>query len=58
MAGYFGGWVDTIINRAVDTVMAIPFLVLVIVVVAIIGPGLEGVFIGVMGVGWAHYMLV
>ena len=55
LAGYFGGWVDTIINRAVDTVMAIPFLVLVIVVVAVIGPGLEGVFIGVMGVGWALY---
>jgi peptide/nickel transport system permease protein len=55
VAGYFGGWIDAIINRAVDTVMAIPFLVLVIVVVAIIGPGLQGVFIGVMGVGWALY---
>ena len=55
LAGYFGGWVDTVINRAVDIVMAFPFLVVVIAVVAITGPGLVGIFIGVLAVGWALY---
>lgn len=55
IAGYFGGWVDTVVNRAVDIVMAFPFLVVVIAVVAITGPGLVGIFIGVLSVGWALY---
>ncbi|MCY4371212.1 MAG: ABC transporter permease [bacterium] len=55
LAGYFGGWVDTVVNRAVDIVMAFPFLVVVIAVVAITGPGLVGIFIGVLAVGWALY---
>ena len=55
VAGYFGGWVDTVVNRAVDIVMAFPFLVVVIAVVAITGPGLVGIFIGVLSVGWALY---
>ena len=55
LAGYFGGWVDTVVNRSVDIVMAFPFLVVVIAVVAITGPGLVGIFIGVLAVGWALY---
>ena len=55
LAGHFGGWVDTLVNRSVDIVMAFPFLVVVIAVVAITGPGLVGIFIGVLAVGWALY---
>jgi len=32
IAGYFGGWVDTLIMRLVDVVIAFPFLVLVIAI--------------------------
>ncbi len=41
--------------RLVDVAIALPFLVLVIAIVAIVGAGLTGVYIGVLVVGWALY---
>jgi peptide/nickel transport system permease protein len=55
IAGYFGGWVDTVIMRLVDVVIAFPFLVLVIVILAVVGPGLKGLYIAVLAVGWSMY---
>jgi peptide/nickel transport system permease protein len=55
VAGYFGGVVDAIISRIADTMIAFPFMVLVIAVIAIVGPGLLGVYIGITVVGWALY---
>jgi peptide/nickel transport system permease protein len=55
VAGYFGGWVDAVISRVVDVMLAFPFIVLVIAIVAITGPGVKGVLIGVPLVGWALY---
>jgi peptide/nickel transport system permease protein len=54
-AGYFGGRVDTLIARVSDTLIAFPFMVLVIAVIAIVGPGVKGVLIGVPIVAWALY---
>jgi peptide/nickel transport system permease protein len=54
-AGYRGGWVDTVVNRLVDTVVAFPFMVLILAIVAITGPGLTGAYVGVFAVGWALY---
>jgi peptide/nickel transport system permease protein len=55
VAGYFGGVTDMVISRAADVVIAFPFLVLVIAVVAIMGPGLWGASIGIIVGGWAMY---
>jgi peptide/nickel transport system permease protein len=55
IAGYRGGWLDTVVNRLVDTVVAFPFIVLILAIVAITGPGLKGAYIGVFAVGWALY---
>jgi peptide/nickel transport system permease protein len=55
VAGYFGGWIDAIITRVADTAIAFPFIVIVLAVVAVIGPGLYGVAIGILLVGWALY---
>jgi peptide/nickel transport system permease protein len=55
VAGYFSGWTDTVLMRLVDVVIAFPFLVLVIAVLAIIGPGLTGLYIAVLAVGWSIY---
>ncbi len=55
LAGYFRGWVDAITVRVIDAFIAFPFIVLVIAVVAILGPGLQGVYIGVLAVGWTLY---
>ena len=54
-AGYRGGRLDTLVNRLVDTVVAFPFIVLILAIVAITGPGLTGAYIGVFAVGWALY---
>jgi peptide/nickel transport system permease protein len=55
LAGYRGGWLDTVVNRFVDTVVAFPFIVLILAIVTIEGPGLTGAYIGVFAVGWALY---
>ena len=39
VAGYRGGWVDTVFMRAVDVMFAFPVLLLALAVVAILGPG-------------------
>lgn len=55
LAGFFGGRVDALISRTIDVVIAFPFIVVVIVIIAIAGPGLLGIIIGVPLVGWAVY---
>jgi peptide/nickel transport system permease protein len=55
VAGFFGGWVDTLLMRLVDVVIAFPFLILVIALLAIIGPGLTGLYVAVLAVGWSIY---
>jgi len=55
LAGYFGGWADTVVSRLADIFIAFPFIVLVIAVVAIVGPGVEGFLIGVPLAAWALY---
>lgn len=41
IAGIFGGWVDTLLMRITDTVIAIPPLIAIAIVVSIVGTGLE-----------------
>jgi peptide/nickel transport system permease protein len=55
LAGYFGGWLDALIGRAIDIVIAFPFLVLVIAIVAMLGPGLVNLYIAVTLVSWVLY---
>jgi peptide/nickel transport system permease protein len=58
IAGYFGGWLDTIIMRIVDVVIAFPFLIFVLAFVAVFGPGLTGIYVGLIGFGWAFFARV
>jgi peptide/nickel transport system permease protein len=55
IAGYFGGWVDAVLSRITDVMIAFPFMVLVIAVIAIVGPGVKGMLIGVPIAAWALY---
>jgi peptide/nickel transport system permease protein len=55
VAGYLGGWPERVIMRLTDVVIAFPFIVLVIAIIAIVGPGIEGVAIGLVSAGWAFY---
>src|SRR6185503_5073468 len=53
--GYLGGKLDTFIMRIVDVLMAFPFLILVIAIMSILGPGLTNLYIAVGAVGWIPY---
>jgi peptide/nickel transport system permease protein len=55
VAGYFGGTVDRLIMRVVDIVIAFPLIVLVMAILAIVGPGVQGLYIAVFAVGWSLY---
>ena len=55
LIGYYGGLLDTLFGRLVDLVVTIPFLVLVIAIVAVLGPGLINLYIAVSVVGWVAY---
>ena len=55
MAGYLGGIADTILGRAMDLVVTFPFLVLVIAIVAVLGPGLTNMYIAIAIAGWVPY---
>jgi peptide/nickel transport system permease protein len=50
LAGYFGGWINTVIMRLVDALLAFPPLVLMLAVAATLGGGLSSVLIA-LGIG-------
>ena len=55
VAGYVGGAADTALMRITDFVLAFPFIVLVVAIVVITGPGVTGVIIGLMIKGFPAY---
>ena len=55
VAGDFGGWVDIVIMRLVDIVVAFPFFVLVIALVFVLGPGERSIYIAISLIGWVSY---
>lgn len=55
VAGYAGGKVDTALMRLVDVMLAFPFLVMVLAIVAILGPGLRNYFVALAIVAWVPY---
>ncbi len=55
VAGWFGGWLDTVIMRVVDVVVAFPFFVLVIALVFALGSGTGSIYVAITLVGWVAY---
>ncbi len=55
IAGYFGGWVDTLFMRLIDIVLAFPFLVLMMAIIVILEPGLSSFYVAMALVGWVSY---
>lgn len=55
LIGYRRGWLDTLFGRLVDLVITFPFLVIVIAIVAMLGPGLGNLYLAVTVVGWVFY---
>jgi peptide/nickel transport system permease protein len=54
-SGFVGGWVDSTIMRVVDLFFAFPFFVLVIAIVAMLGPSVFNMFIAIWLVSWITY---
>ena len=55
IAGFFGGMVDSVFMRLIDIVLAFPFLVLMLAIITILGPGLGSFYIAMAMVGWVSY---
>ncbi|WP_017691683.1 nickel ABC transporter permease subunit NikC [Paenibacillus sp. PAMC 26794] len=55
ISGYLGGWVDSLLMRLCEGIMAFPNLVLVLGIVGIFGPGLMQVLLALMMVQWVYY---
>jgi peptide/nickel transport system permease protein len=58
LAGYFGGWVDTVISGFIDMVWAFPPLILALGIIAAIGTGLVNVMIALALTSWASFARV
>jgi peptide/nickel transport system permease protein len=52
LAGYSGGWADTALSFIVNWVLAFPYIVLVLVVIAALGPSFLNVILVLGAVGW------
>ncbi len=52
LAGYYGGWVDSVISRLVDIVLSFPTLMLILVLVSLLGPGLRNIMLVLGLLGW------
>ena len=55
VAGYFGGLIDDVISRVIDTLMAFPGLLLAIALVAVLGPSLTNAVLALTAIGWVGY---
>ena len=55
LSGYFGGRTDLVMMRVVDVTIAFPFLILVLAIVGILGPGFINIIIALTAVGWVAY---
>ena len=55
LSGYFGGWLDLLLMRLVDILMAFPGILLAIALTAVLGPGLDHVILALCLIGWTGY---
>jgi peptide/nickel transport system permease protein len=58
IAGFYGGWTDTIISRITEIVMAFPILLFVIALASTAGERLDGITLGFLGQGVITLVLV
>jgi peptide/nickel transport system permease protein len=55
VAGYIGGKLDSFLMRLVDLFFAFPFLVLIIAIVAMLGPSIFNMFLAIWITSWVSY---
>ena len=55
IAGYAGGWIDEVLGRLMDILLAFPGILLAIALVAVLGPSLNHVVLALVVIGWVSY---
>jgi peptide/nickel transport system permease protein len=55
LAGLAGGWVDELLMRLTDVMLAFPGLLLAVALTAVLGPGLDHVILALCLMGWVGY---
>ena len=58
LAGIYGGWVDDVLMRIVDILLAFPSLILALAIAGMLGPSLGNVLVALVAVGWVSYARV
>ena len=52
IAGYYGGWADTIISRLIEVLGSFPFIIFALCIMFLIGPGVLNIFVALGAIGW------
>jgi peptide/nickel transport system permease protein len=55
IAGYYRGWVDTILNGLVEMVWGFPLILIAVIIAGAVGPGLTAVVLAVGFINWAGF---
>ena len=55
VSGYYGGWVDSLIMRLADIFFAYPYILFVLLIMTVLGPGFVNVFLAIGILGWASF---
>jgi len=58
ISAYFGGWVDNLLMRFTDIVIAVPALVLALVIIVVLGNSINNLMIAIAIVSWPNYARV
>ncbi|HMH16520.1 MAG TPA: ABC transporter permease [Burkholderiales bacterium] len=54
-AAWFGGWVDALIARLADLQLSFPSILIALVLLAVLGQGIEKIIVALVAVQWAYY---
>jgi len=54
VSGYYGGKIDAVIQRIIDTLLAFPYLVLATALVGVLGPGLRNIVLALLYKEWVY----
>src|SRR5680860_1430110 len=52
LAGYFGGWIDSVVMRLADVVLSFPTLIIIITLASVLGPSIYNVMLAIGLLGW------
>lgn len=55
VAAYAGGWVDSLIMRIVDIQLSFPAILIALVLLALLGQGVDKIVVALIAVQWAYY---